>query len=112
MNNKINIKDLLDKTLTGIDITEEEKNTLLGMYMIFYYKYLLEILLVFKSKDNGFQQRIVNFLDSEIKSLHKDQLQTFEERMTEDVNVIFSDVLGTFRNNLPEKLQQINNLPR
>jgi len=32
MNNQINIKDLLDKTLEGVEITEEEKISLMGMY--------------------------------------------------------------------------------
>lgn len=116
MDNKTNIKDLLDKTLEGIEIIEEEKSSLLGMYMIYYYKYLLEMLLISKSKDNEFQQRLVNFLDNEIKSLPNDQQQTFQTKVKEDVNVIFSDVAGTFRDNLPENLQQIidkniNNLP-
>jgi len=116
MNNQINIKDLLDKTLEGVDITEEEKIFLMGMYMIYYYKYLLEMLLIFKSSDKEFQDRLVNFLDSEIKSLPQDQQQEFQAKVKEDVNVIFSDVVGTFRDNLPENLQQIvdkniNNLP-
>ena len=107
MNNQINIKDLLDKTLEGVDITEEEKISLIGMYMIYYYKYLIEILLTFKSSDKEFQNRLVNFLDNEIKSLPDDQQQTFQTKVKEDVNVIFSDVVGTFRDNLPENLQQI-----
>lgn len=107
MNNKTNIKNLLNKTLEGIDITEEERGSLLGMYMICYYKYLLETLLFFKSSDKEFQQRLVNFLDSEINSLPSDQQQIFQTKLKEDVNVIFSDVLGTFRDNLPENLQQI-----
>ena len=107
MDNQLNIKDILDKTLQGIDITEEEKNTLLGMYTLYYYKYLLEMLLVFNSSDKEFQQRLVNFLDNEIKSLPQDQQQSFQTKVKEDVNVIFSDVIGTFRDNLPENLKQI-----
>ena len=107
MDNQLNIKDILDKTLQGIDITEEEKNTLLGMYTLYYYKYLLEMLLVFNSSDKEFQQRLVNFLDNEIKSLPQDQQQSFQTKVKEDVNVIFSDVVGTFRDNLPENLKQI-----
>lgn len=116
MDDIINIKNLLNKTLEGVNITEEEKISLMGMYMICYYKYLLEMLLIFKSSDKEFQQKLVNFLDSEVKSLHQDQQQAFQTKVKEDVNVIFSDVLGTFRDNLPENLQQIidkniNNLP-
>ena len=116
MTNQININELLDKTLVGIEITEEEKSSLLGMYMIYYYKYLLEMLLVFKSSEKEFQDRLVNFLDNEIKSLPQDQQQVFQAKVKEDVNVIFSDVVGTFRDNLPENLQQIidrniNDLP-
>lgn len=116
MYNQINIKDLLDKTLGGIDITEEEKNSLLGIYMIYYYKYLLEMLLTFKSSEKEFQDRLVNFLDNEIKSLPQDQQETFQAKIKEDVHVIFSDVVGAFRDNLPENLQEIvdkniNNLP-
>lgn len=117
MDNQINIQDLVNKTLEGIEMTEEEKSSLLGMYMIYYYKYLLEMLLIFKSKDKEFQDRLVNFLDNEIKSLPQDQQQAFQTKVKEDVNVIFSDVLGTFRDNLPKNLQQIvdkniNSLPR
>lgn len=107
MNNQINIKDLLSKTLEGIDITEEERSSLLGMYMICYYKYLLETLLFFKSSDKEFQQRLINFLDSENNSLPSGQQQAFQAKLKEDINVIFSDVLGTFRDNLPANLQQI-----
>lgn len=107
MNNQINIKDLLNKTLEGVEITEEEKISLLGMYMICYYKYLLETLLMYKSSDKEFQTRLVDFLDNEIKSLPQDQQQAFQTKIKEDVNVIFSDVVGTFRDNLPENLRQI-----
>ena len=107
MNSQINIKDLLDKTLEGVDIAEEEKISLMGMYMICYYKYLIEMLLTLKSSDKEFQNRFVNFLDNEIKSLPNDQQQTIQTKVKEDVNVIFSDVVGTFRDNLPENLQQI-----
>lgn len=105
--NTINIKDLLDKTLKGVEMTEEEKSSLFGMYMIYYYKYLVEMLLIFKSSDKEFQDRLVNFLDNEIKSLPSDQQQAFQTKIKEDVNVIFSDVLGTFKDNLPQNLQQI-----
>ena len=107
MNNQINIKGLLDKTLEGVDTTEEEKISLMGMYMICYYKYLLESLLMFKSSDKEFQNRLVNFLDNEIKSLPDEKQQAFQAKVKEDVNVIFSDVIGTFRDNLPKNLQQI-----
>lgn len=117
MDNQINIKDLLDKTLAGLDITEGEKSALIGMYMICYYRYLLETLLIFKPKDYEFQQRLVDFLDNGIKSLPKDKIQIFQAKVKEDVNVLFSDVLGIFRDNLPKKAQQIvdrnvDNLPR
>ena len=107
MNSQINIKDLLDKTLEGVDITEEEKISLMGMYMIHYYKYLLETLLTFKSSDKEFQTRLLNFLDNEVKSLPQDQQQAFQAKVKEDINVIFSDVIGTFRDNLPENMQRI-----
>jgi len=103
----MNIKDLLDKTLKGIDMTEKEKSSVFGMYMIYYYKYLLEMLLILKSSNKEFLDRLVNFLDNEIKSLPSDQQQTFQTKVKEDVNVIFSDVLGTFKDNLPQNLQQI-----
>lgn len=101
------MKKLLDDALQGIDITDEEKSSLLGMYMIYYYKYLLEMLLISKSSDEKFQQRLVNFLDSELKTLPSDQQQVFQAKLKEDVNIIFSDVLGTFRDNLSKNLQQI-----
>lgn len=41
------------------------------------------------------------------QSFQQDQQQTFKTKVKEDVNVIFSDVVGTFRDNLPENLQQI-----
>lgn len=107
MNNQTKIKNLLNNTLQGIDITDEEKSSLVGMYMIYYYKHLFEILLMSKSSDKEFQQKLVSFLDSEIKSLPSDQRQAFQIKLKEDINEIFSDVFGTFRDNLPENLQQI-----
>lgn len=112
----MNIKDLLDKTLEGIEITEEEKNALLGMYTISYYKYVLEMLLMFKPHDKEFQKSLVEFLDNQIKSLPDDQQQAFQEKVKQDVNIIFSEVNGTFRDNLPEEMQKkidknLENLP-
>jgi len=39
--------------------------------------------------------------------LPQDQQQEFQAKVKEDANVIFSDVVGTFRDNLPENLQHI-----
>ena len=48
------INGLINEVFKGIEITEKERNIFKGIYLSNFYKYLLELLITYKTQNSEF----------------------------------------------------------
>lgn len=100
------IEDIIEKALDGIPITQQDKNILLGMYMLKYNKSCLELLSILKGKDIQFQQNINELFGKAISSLNTEERQKFNKAIDDEKGKILANLINVFKNSLSPQLQQ------
>ncbi|MCL4416762.1 MAG: hypothetical protein M1365_08720 [Actinobacteria bacterium] len=100
------IKDIIEKALEGIPITQQDKNILLGIYMLKYNQSCLELLSVLKGKDIQFQENINELFGKTIASLNIEERQKFNKAIDEEKGKILANLINKFKNSLSPQLQQ------
>lgn len=106
----IAIQDFFDQLFSGVEITPEEKSSLLGLYTLLYYKSLLETLSTLKSQDKSFFDQLNTFFDNHIQTLPADDQKILTEVMQKQQSEIVTTLAMKLGYNLSteprEKLEQ------
>ncbi len=104
------IKDIFDHVFSGLDISDEEKKTLIGLYTIESYKTMMELLLTLFGQKSEFHEKFSQFSREYISQLDIEQRKNIEETLKEQNNISLSHILNAFLSELPadeqEKLQK------
>jgi hypothetical protein len=99
------LKDIIDEALAGVDITPEQKGALMDMYVISYYKILIELVTTIGGEKKEYHQAFNNFITSVTESFSPQQKEDFEKIVREQQSTIFKNILTEFNKNLPEEIQ-------
>lgn len=107
-----NINDFISKIFEGVELTQEERNMILGIYFMNYYKNLLELLLSYRAKDEVFVTLLNNLLNSQIGNLNAEEKKVFTEVMEDKKVQIFGSIVHLIKDKLPPEKSKIieNNL--
>lgn len=108
MPNQSPIKDFVEKIFKDIDIPQEEKNTLVSIYLVAYYKTLLEALIVFNPQSEEFFKRMVDFFNQSINLLDGNKKPILQELMDKEQGKLLTFILSRYTAVLPvETLKKI-----
>lgn len=100
------LQQILDTALDGFELTVEEKNAILGIFFLQYFKSQLELLCSIKGQDESFNTQLQSFFTSAIATLTPEEKTNFETTMNEEKGRILKDLLDTFSAEFPQDLKQ------
>jgi len=98
------INDYFVKVFKDIEISDAEKNQLMGIYMISVYKLLIELLLTFKGNDKEFIKKINQFIDSNIVQLDAESREIFDKTVENQKNDILKKIIDITIEKVPQRI--------
>ncbi|MEO6508433.1 MAG: hypothetical protein ABIO02_00615 [Patescibacteria group bacterium] len=97
------ISSILNKITDGVSLSDSQKSQLENMYLLTYYKYVFEILLLNKSQDLKFHKRFMQFIDEELQTVHIDEKKMLTEILSKAPQKAVADVVAAFSDSLPDE---------
>lgn len=100
-----NVSIIIGKILEGLEVSQDQKNLLVGLYTMAFYKACVETILTIKGRDSDFFRGLNRLVDDAITSMNTNEKTQFEEVLEIQKSDILTRVLGTFSSNLPLELK-------
>lgn len=97
------VKNIFREALKNVDLTDNQLNVLVGIFMISTFKNQVEILAGFSKDNPEYIQRLVDFISREISILSDDERRIFEKASLESSAVLISEIVEKFISGLPTK---------
>lgn len=100
------IKAVLDKTFEGIEVTPEQKNTLIGIYTIKFYRAIVDTLVFVKADDVEFFNKLNKTLLDLVNSLDQAKKQDFNTIIEKEKTRILAEVVNEIEEKLDPDMQK------
>lgn len=97
------IVGIINESLVGVGLTDEQKNTLVGLYFVSLYKSLIDVYISLRSNDSAFLMALSNSLTSMTKSLSEVEKKEFNRLFEKEKTRLLIEVLDQFKNNLTDE---------
>lgn len=101
------IREITDELFKDIKMSENQKRAFLGMYLIGYFKTVLELLIALKGNDQDFIQKLTVFFDESIKTLPEPQRKKFEEEVDIQKGKLLGEMVKITDRNIEEDLKPV-----
>lgn len=95
------IQTFINTALDGLPITEDDKKSLRGAYLISYYKSLLEYLIGANATSETFHKNILEFFNTAVKELDEAGKKRLTAAMQDEKNNILANLLIKLQDELP-----------
>lgn len=99
-------KDIINNVFQGLEVSEEEKQQILGAYALAYYKKSFEILMEVKLTDQEFLNRMAEVFNNEVSKLPPKVKKIFDETLEKSKGDLISNLLSRITSKLDSKTQQ------
>lgn len=100
------IQEIIDKIVQGLNLSEEQKKVLTGLYFIGLYKASLEIFIGLKGNTEEFHKAINYFFQKTLLTLTQEEQKIYDTLLEQQKSKILSDIFSTFSSSLPQEKQQ------
>jgi hypothetical protein len=101
-----NVNNYFDSVFKDVNISEQEKKQLLGVYLISIYKILIEILLTFKGNDKVFLQKLNELIGQGIDNLEPQLKNAFDKAIEEQKSKIIDTITKIILEKSPKEVAQ------
>ncbi len=101
-----NIQTFVNTALDGLPITEDEKKSFFGAFIISYYKSLLEYLVGAHATNETFHKTTLEFFNTAIHNLDEDGKKRLIAAMRDEKNNILATLLVKLQDELPNDASQ------
>lgn len=99
------IASIIDQIFEGIELPQEQKNTLITIYTLNSLKTIFDTLVGLTKGDQDFINKITNLYDLEIAKLSSNDKIIFDKIISEENAKNLSSVIDIFASNLPVELR-------
>lgn len=97
------LNEFVDKALAGLDIAEEEKKALQGIFIVNIYKAYLELLLSLKGSDLNFMRELNEFFEKNLLTLTDEEITFVEEAMDNEKERMLTMMMSKVKDNLTDE---------
>lgn len=110
MYNQVNL--YFEQIIKGLDLDKSQKDSLLELLYVCFFRNTLEAMLGFKGNDKNFVNNLLTFFQNEIQTLDVENQKKMQDIIDESNAKSFVQIMENFAANLPEdmKFQVMNNL--